>query len=55
MLDPLAGSLLHVGTEHPDALWIAAVGIATFGAGLGAGLLARGRSEEPAPDADFES
>ncbi|WP_176696625.1 hypothetical protein [Haloparvum sedimenti] len=55
MLDALAGSLLHVGTEHPDALWIAAVGVATFAAGLGAGLLARGRRDDATADARAES
>lgn len=49
-------ALLHLGLEHPNLLWIVAVGIVAFAGGLAVNL-ARSRREAPAetvedPDAE---
>lgn len=31
---------LHLGTEHPNLLWLGATALLSFGAGLGLGLYA---------------
>ncbi|MFD1685171.1 hypothetical protein [Halobellus litoreus] len=41
---------LHLGLEHPSALWIVAVGFLAFVAGLGVNLY-RSRRSETSPDA----
>jgi hypothetical protein len=43
-------TLLHVGTDHPDLLWLGVAGLLTFGAGLGIGLFSRHR--DPTADED---
>jgi hypothetical protein len=42
-------TLLHVGTDHPDLLWLGVAGLLTFGAGLGIGLFSR-RGNDTADD-----
>lgn len=42
---------LHVGTEHPNLLWLGAASLLSFGAGLGLGLYAGPElaDDEPKP------
>ena len=46
-------ALLHVGVEHPNALWLVATAIVSFAAGMGA--LAYARLRRPRADADSAS
>ena len=39
----------HIGTEHPNLLWIAVAGLLSFGAGLGVALFNRGADTEQTP------
>jgi len=51
-------TVMHIGTEHPNLLWLAGAALLTFAAGLGIGLASRGqRAKAPAGEApaDVES
>ncbi|ELZ37980.1 hypothetical protein [Halorubrum tebenquichense] len=37
----VASLLLHTGTEHPDALWIALTGVVAFALGVAVGVYGR--------------
>ncbi|MES3516403.1 MAG: hypothetical protein PPP58_01945 [Natronomonas sp.] len=45
---------LHLGTEHPNLLWIAVPSLLSFAAGLGLGLFAGDRQEESEADVSPE-
>jgi len=38
---------LHLGTEHPNLLWLGATALLSFGAGLGLGLFAGANDSQP--------
>ena len=42
--------VMHVGTEHPNLLWVAVPSILSFAAGLGIGLFARRDTTSETPD-----
>ena len=43
----------HIGTEHPNLLWIAAASLVSFGAGLGVALFNR-TADESEPVSELE-
>ncbi|WP_336024002.1 hypothetical protein [Halobellus salinisoli] len=45
-------ALLHLGVEHPSALWLVGVGLLTFVAGLLVNLYRSRRSDGPLDAAD---
>ncbi|ELZ57707.1 MULTISPECIES: hypothetical protein [Halorubrum] len=49
----VASLLLHTGTEHPDALWIALTGVVAFALGVAVGVYGRSMPR-PVGDGDGE-